>query len=276
MNVKSLLKFLLTSVVLLLSFRMVSAQDGKTLTVFAAASLTDAFSEIETAFEAANVGKDVIFNFGSSSTLATQLAEGAPADVFASANSQQMGVAQAAGRIAGQPHTFVKNRLVLAVPVDNPANIQTLRDLATPGIKLVVAAPDVPVRDYTNRMLDRLAADPAYGEDYRNAVIANIVSEEDNVRQVSAKVALGEADAGIVYLSDITPDIADEVLALPISDTLNTIAIYPIAVTNDSANPELAQAFIDYVLSDAGQDTLVKWGFVSVNAVEVARHNCGH
>jgi molybdate transport system substrate-binding protein len=139
----------------------------------------------------------------------------------------------------------VKNRLVLIVPVDNPANIQSLHDLANEGVKLIVAAPDVPVRDYTNTMLDRLAADPGYGEAYRNAFMANIVSEEQNVRQVSAKIALGEGDAGIVYLSDVTPDIADQVIALPIPDSLNTIATYPIAVTNDSVNAELAQKFIN-------------------------------
>jgi molybdate transport system substrate-binding protein len=256
-------------VVCVLSLWSAGAQDAQTLTVFAASSLTDAFEEIATAFEAANPGVDIAFNFASSSDLATQLSEGAPADIFASANARQMTVATDAGRIAGRPYTFVKNRLVLIVPADNPADIQSLRDLANEGVNLVIAAPDVPVRDYTNTMLDRLAADPGYGEEYRTAFLANVVSEEENVRQVSAKVALGEADAGIVYLSDVTPDIADEVLALPIPDALNTIATYPIAVTNDSANPELAQAFVDFVLSDAGQDALVSWGFISIRIPEL-------
>jgi molybdate transport system substrate-binding protein len=252
---------------LLIGLVPVSAQDS-TLTVFAASSLTDAFNEIATAFEAANAGTDVVLNFGGSSTLATQLAEGAPADVFASANNTQMNVARDAERIAGTPLTFVKNRLVLIVPADNPANIQSLHDLGNSGVKLVVAAPGVPVRDYTDAMLTRLAADPNYGADFQTAVMANVVSEEDNVRQVSAKVALGEADAGVVYRSDVTPDIADQVIALPIPDAVNTLATYPIAVTNDSANPDLAQAFIDYVRSDEGQDTLVKWGFTSVRIPE--------
>jgi molybdate transport system substrate-binding protein len=253
---------------LLLSFSAAFAQDSQALTVFAASSLTDAFTEIEAAFESANPGVDVVYNFGSSSTLATQLSEGAPADVFASANNTQMNVASDAERIGTEPIAFAKNRLVLIVPSDNPANITSLHDLANEGVKLVFAAPDVPVRDYTEAMLEKLAADPAYGEDYRSSVMANLVSEEDNVRQVSAKVALGEADAGIVYRSDVTPDIAGDVIALPIPDAINTLAIYPIAVTDDSANPETAQAFIDYVLSDAGQDTLVKWGFYSVNEPE--------
>jgi molybdate transport system substrate-binding protein len=237
----------------------------QTLTVFAASSLTDVFGEIETAFEADHPGVDVVFSFGGSSTLATQLSEGAPADVFASANTKQMTVAQEAGRIAGPVRTFAKNRLVVIVPADNPAQIQSLHDLANSGILLVVAAPGVPVRDYTDTMLERLAAVAGYGAEYQQAVLANIVSEEENVRQVTAKVALGEADAGIVYLSDVTPDIAGDVLTIPIPDAYNTIATYPIALTDDTAVPELAQAFVDYVLSDAGQATLVRWGFISVD-----------
>ncbi len=248
----------------LLGMVPVAAQSSQTLTVFAASSLTDAFNEIATTFSAANPGVTVQFNYGGSSTLSAQLANGAPADVFASANNTQMQAAVTAGRIAGTPRTFVKNRLVLIVPADNPAQIETLHDLANPGIKLVLAAPAVPVRDYTDAMLEKLAADPAYGESYRTAVMANLVSEEDNVRQVSAKVALGEADAGVVYRSDVTPDIADQVIALPIPDAVNTLATYPIALTNDTSNPTLAEAFVDYVLSDAGQDVLVKWGFTSV------------
>lgn len=255
-------------VTLLLSFSAAFAQEPQTLTVFAAASLTDAFTEIEAAFESANPGVDVVYNFGGSSTLAAQLAEGAPADVFASANNTQINVARDAERIGSEPVAFVKNRLVLIVPADNPASIASLDDLANSGIRLVFAAPSVPVRDYTDAMLDQLAADPSYGEAYVTAVMANLVSEEDNVRQVSAKVALGEADAGIVYRSDVTPDIAEDVIALTIPDALNTLATYPVAITDDAANPQLAQAFVDYLLSDAGQETLVTWGFYSVNDPE--------
>ncbi|MBK8025570.1 MAG: molybdate ABC transporter substrate-binding protein [Chloroflexi bacterium] len=259
----------LAALTLLIGCLGVQAQDAQTLTVFAAASLTNAFEEIGTAFEAANPGVDVIFSFASSSDLAAQLVEGAPADVFASANNSQMTVARDGDRIAGSPGPFVKNRLVLILPADNPAGIATLRDLANEGVQLVLAAPAVPVRTYTDTMLERLAADSAYGEAYREAVLANLVSEEQNVRQVSAKIALGEGDAGIVYVSDVTPDINDDVIAIPIPDYLNTIATYPIAVTNDSAVPELAQAFVDYVLSEPGQATLVAWNFISVAIPEI-------
>lgn len=249
---------------ILLIFQIpVHSQHGAgTLTVFAAASLADAFEEIALAFEAAHPGVDVVFNFAGSSTLATQLAEGAPADVFASANARQMTAARDAGRIGGQEQIFARNRLVLIVPADNPAHILTLRDLAAPGIQLVLAAPGVPVRDYADAMLDRMAASPLYGGTYRSAVLANLASEEDNVRQVAAKVALGEADAGIVYLSDVTPDIREQVQTLSIPSRFNTLATYPIAVTNDPVDLDLAQAFVNYVLSDEGQAALNSWGFI--------------
>lgn len=254
--------------VLLLGFQVSSIRAQAELTVFAAASLADSFEAIADAFEEANPGVVIRFNFGGSSTLATQLAQGAPADIFASANNAQMTVAQEAGRIAASPQTFAMNRLVLIAPLSNPANIQSLGDLATPGIKLILAAPEVPVRAYTDTMLERMASNPAYGESYRSAVLNNLVSEEPNVRLVSAKVALGEADVGIVYLSDLTPDIADAVIALPIPDEFNTIASYPIALTNDSSQPELAQHFVDFVLSESGQAILVEWGFVSIRQTE--------
>lgn len=254
-------------VFLLLGGSVSDAQDTQTLTVFAAASLADALEDVATAFEAQNAGVEVLFNFAGSSELAAQLVEGAPADVFASANQRQMTVAQEAGRIGARPRAFVKNRLVLIVPADNPAEIATLRDLANEGVQLVIAAPDVPVRDYTDTMLERLAADESYGEDYRAAVVANVVSEEPNVRQVAAKVALGEADAGVVYISDVTPDIADQVMTIAIPDAFNTVARYRIAITNDSANPDLAQAFVDFTLSTAGQQILACWNFVPVRAL---------
>lgn len=245
---------------------MLRQSPTRTLTVFAAASLTNAFEELAEAFEAANTGVDVVFSFAGSSDLVAQLAQGAPADVFASANNAQMTVAVDGGRIAGNPQTFAQNRLVLLVPAENPAQISSLQDLAKENVQLIIAAPAVPVREYTNQMLDLLAADPAYGESYREAFMANIVSEEQNVRQVSAKIALGEADAGIVYLSDVTPDISTQVIAIPIPDALNTIASYPIATVTESAHPDLAQAFVDYVLSDAGQGILQRWNFVPVRA----------
>jgi molybdate transport system substrate-binding protein len=226
------------------------------LVVMAASSLTDAFNEIAVAFQEANPGALVLPNYASSSALATQLVEGAPADVFASANNTQMNVAADGGRIASQPVTFLTNRLTIIVPADNPAGLETYADLAKPGIALVLAAPDVPVRDYSDQSI-ALMGDVAF----QAAVYANLVSEEPNVRQVATKVSLGEADAGIVYTSDVTPDIAASVLQIPIPDELNVIASYPIAVVEGAPAGDLAQAFVDFVLSAEGQDILAKWGF---------------
>jgi len=226
------------------------------LTVFAAASLTDAFHELANTFEAENEGVEVLINFAGSSQLAAQLREGVDADVFASANPKQMQVAMDAGRVAaGGSRLFVSNRLTVVVPADNPAEIGALEDLAQPGVQLILAVPEVPVRAYTDDIV--AAMDP----NFQAGFYANLVSEEDNVRQVAAKVALGEADAGIVYTSDVTPDIAGQMQLVPIPDAQNVIASYPIAPITDAQQPELANRFIDFVLSNAGQAILARWGF---------------
>lgn len=233
-----------------------TAPATRELVVMAASSLTDAFNEIANAFEAGNPGVDVLPNYASSSSLATQIVEGAPADVFASANTAQMNVAAEAGRIANEPVIFLTNRLAIIVPADNPGGLSTYTDLSKPGISLILAAPDVPVRDYSDQSI-ALMGDAAF----QAAVYANLVSEEPNVRQVATKVSLGEADAGIVYTSDVTPDIADSVRLIPIPDELNVLARYPIAVIEGAPAGNLAQAFVDFVLGPEGQAILAKWGF---------------
>jgi molybdate transport system substrate-binding protein len=234
------------------------------LTVFAAASLTDAFGEIATAMTAAYPELAITFNFGGSQQLATQLADGADADLFASANMTQMAAGQAADVIDGEPVIFIRNRLAIVVPADNPAGLSKPGDLANDDLKLVVANAEVPVGRYTLEVLDKFSADQQFGADFRSTVEANIVSEESNVRQVVTKVQLGEADAGIVYVSDITPDVADDVTIIEIPDAFNVVAQYPIAAVADG-NAELAQAFIDFVLSDEGQTILQKWGFTTLD-----------
>ncbi|MCA9968990.1 MAG: molybdate ABC transporter substrate-binding protein [Anaerolineales bacterium] len=228
------------------------------LTVFAAASLTDAFNDLAEAFAAQHDGVDVVLNYASSSQLAAQLIEGATADVFASANGIQMQNVIANGRITpGAEALFVSNRLTVVVPESNPAGITSLEDLAKPGVQLILAVPGVPVRQYTDEIV---AAMPA---DFQARFYANLVSEEDNVRQVAAKVALGEADAGIVYTSDVTPDIANQVRQINIPDAQNVVATYPIAPLADAPHPALAQQFISFVLSETGQAILARWGFGS-------------
>jgi molybdate transport system substrate-binding protein len=232
------------------------AAEPQEITVFAASSLTDAFNEMAEAFKAQNEGVAVVLNYAGSTQLAAQLSEGAAADVFASANSTQMQVAVDAGRItAGSEKLFVSNRLTVIVPADNPAGITALEDLAQPGVQMILAVTGVPVRQYTDEIVATFPAD------FQENFYANMVSEEENVRQVSAKVALGEADAGIVYTSDVTPDIADQVLQIAIPEAQNVVATYPIAPLADAAAPTLAQSFINFVLSEDGQAILARWGF---------------
>lgn len=242
----------------------VSNAEAITLHVFAAASLTDAFGEIGENFSAANPGTEVIFNFAGSNQLATQIGEGAPADLFASANTIQMTAVIDSGRIiSGTQRTFARNRLVVITPSDNPAGMASLQDLATPGVKLVFAAEEVPVGRYTQTFLDQADADASLGPGYRDAVLANVVSYEANVRVVLTKVSLGEADAGVVYTSDVGAA-AENVLQIAIPDELNTIASYPIAPLANSAHGALAQHFVEYVLASEGQQVLARYGFLPV------------
>lgn len=233
-----------------------TANDEITLTVFAAASLTDAFRELGQAFAAENNSAQVVFNFAGSSQLAVQLREGAVADVFASANEVQMMTAVSAKRIqANTVQPFATNQLNLIVPIDNPANITSLADVANPGVQLVLAVPGVPVRDYTDAMLQTLPPD------FQARFYANLVSEGQNARQVVAQIALGEADAAIVYRSDVTPSVAESVQQIPLPEAQSVLAIYPLAIVAEAPQPELAQQFIDFILSAKGQAILSKWGF---------------
>jgi molybdate transport system substrate-binding protein len=228
------------------------------LTVFAAASLTDAFSEIGSNFEAAYSGVTLVFNFAGSQALRTQIEEGAPADVFASANMAEMETLVAGGQVvSGTPRTFLTNKLVIIVPAENPAGLEKIEDLARPGVKLVLAAEEVPVGRYSRQALDQI--NDYFGRDFKDQALANVVSNEDNVRQVVAKVQLGEADAGIVYTSDAVA--ATELKTIEIPAELNVVAEYPIAALTQSEHAELSEAFIAYVLSPEGQAILQTWGF---------------
>lgn len=235
----------------------------KTLTVLAAASLAESFTELGHLFEAQNPGVQVSFNFAGSQQLAQQLDQGAGADVFASASPKYMQAAVQSKRVdpAGAK-TFVQNRLVVIYPKDNPAGLASLQDLAKPGLKLDLADKSVPVGQYALDFLDKAVQDPGFDPQYKANVLKNVVSYEDNVKSVLAKVSLGEADAGIVYVTDITPDAAGKVGKIDIPDALNTVATYPIAPISDSKNPDLAKAFVALVLSPEGQAVLAKYGFI--------------
>lgn len=229
-----------------------------TLNVYAAASLANAFEEIGAAFETENPGLRVAFNFGGSQTLAAQIVQGAPADVFASASPREMDALLESGLVApGAPQVFLGNRLALVTPPGNPASLAGLQDLARRGLKIILAAPEVPAGAYSLKVLEKFEAE--HGSGYAQSVLTNVVSYENDVRQVAAKLALGEADAGLVYVSDAVA--APELVVIDIPEQDNILAVYPITALGNSANPAGAQAFIDFVLSPAGQAILEKWGF---------------
>ena len=235
--------------------------EPQTLTVFAASSLTGAFTEIGKAFEAANPGITVTLNFAGSGALRTQIEEGAPADVFASASGKEMDTLVTGNFITKDaPQIFLTNKLVVILPANNPSALEKLEDLSKPGIKLVLAAETVPVGNYARQALDKMNG--SFGTDFKDKVLANIVSNEDNVKQVVAKVQLGEADAGIVYVSDAIA--APDLKSIEIPTDLNVIAKYPIAPLTKSENADLAAKFTEYVLSAEGQAVLQKWGFAPI------------
>jgi molybdate transport system substrate-binding protein len=229
--------------------------------VFAASSLTDVFQDMATTFQQVNPNAKLVFNFGASSQLATQLSQGARADVFASADQTQMDNARKADVIAGQDRVFAGYRLVVIAPRDNPKQISGVKDLANDGVKFVTAQPSVPIGQYTSQLLDKASADPTYGSDFKATVQANTVSQEDNVRQVVSKVQLGEADAAIVYSTDVTPQVRDQLQLIQVPDPLQTLAAYPIAVAR-GGNSAGGEAFVSYVLGPDGQAALAKWGFL--------------
>jgi molybdate transport system substrate-binding protein len=214
--------------------------------VFAAASLTAAFTEIGQQYTTANGGAKVTFNFAGSQALATQIQQGAPADVFASADLTNM---DKVTDLVGTPRNFASNQLQIVVEQGNPRSVQGLDDLANPDLKVVLAAPDVPAGKYAAEALGKAG------------VTVEPVSEEDNVKAVVTKVSLGEADAGIVYVTDVTAG-GDKVEGVDIPEGQNVLATYPIATVKASKAQDQAQAFMDLVLSAEGQQVLKEHGFL--------------
>jgi len=222
------------------------------LVVYAASSLTEAFGEIGSIYEDENPGSTVKFSFESSSTLASQIVEGAPADVFASADEVQMGVVEDEG-LARDPAPFVTNRLVVITPKDNPMRVENVEDLAEDGLKLVLGGPEVPVGAYAREMFGRLGV-------LRSAE-ANVVSNEEDVKAVVAKVRLGEADAGVVYRTDVTSEVEDDLQVIEVPRNASPLAVYPIGALSDAPNPGGARDFVDLVNSEPGTRVLRSFGF---------------
>jgi molybdate transport system substrate-binding protein len=232
------------------------------LDIFAAASLTEAFTTIKENYEEANPKVILTFNFAGSNTLSQQILAGAPADVFASADTQNMDKVQKQS-LVNDTKIFAKNKLEVIVPKSNPGNISTLKDLANKGVKIAVADASVPVGQYTLEVLDKMGKSSEYGPSYVSAVKANFVTMETSVKGVLQKVQLGEVDAGYVYVSDAYTA-KDEVTGITIPDQFNVIAEYPIASLKSSSNQSAADAFIKYVLSPAGQAVLKQYDFIPV------------
>jgi molybdate transport system substrate-binding protein len=233
----------------------------KTLVIYAAASLKDAFEELSKGFEKEHPGVTVIFSFAGSQLLRTQLEQGAIADLYASADPANMDLLVQENLIDRNHQAIIAtNHLVVILPHSNPAKVNTLSDLSKTGLKLVLADASVPAGNYARQVLYKMDKYPEFGKDYSIRVLHNAVSNETDVKQVVTKVQLGEADAGIVYVSDAIA--ASGLVTLTIPDKFNITAQYPIGILRSSTNKELSAAFIAYLESDAGQLILSKWGFL--------------
>ena len=218
-----------------------------TVTVFAAASLTESFSEIETQFEEQNPGVDVVLNFGGSSTLAEQIVQGAPADVFAAANPQTMKTVVDAS-LATEQTIFVTNTLEIVVPAGNPGGVTGLADLARPELAIALCAQEVPCGAATEQAF--AAAGLSAAPD----------TLEQDVKAVLTKVRLGEVDAGIVYRTDVKAAGGD-VVGIPFDEAADVVNDYPISTLTDAPNPTVAKAFVEFVLSDAARSVFDEAGF---------------
>ena len=238
----------------------------QTLVVLAASSLTEVFQQLGEEFRQANPDVRLVFNFAGSQRLRAQLELGAQADVFASAGWQQMNPLADQGLLLDEPSSFASNRLALISPLSTGKYggplVTRLEDLVDPDVKLVLATAAVPAGNYSRRVLE--LAEPKGGMEagFAEKVLANLVSEEANVRSVAQKVALGEADAGLGYLTDARSEgISSRVVVIPIPDHLNPSASYPVAVLKDSQQPVLARQFVQFLHTDLAQDLLRQHGF---------------
>jgi molybdate transport system substrate-binding protein len=221
------------------------------LTVFAASSLTKAFTQIGQDFHTVNPDVTLTFNFGSSTDLASQIQSEGTADVFASASGTAMDTAASDPGVTDLTN-FATNQLVIITPPDDPAGVGSIQDLAKPGVKLVLGAEGVPVGDYARQALDNAGIS--------KEALANVVSNEEDDASVVAKITSGEADAAIVYTSDVA-SAGDTVRSVQIPEAVNVVATYPIGAVTGSGHPDQAASFVDYIAGAEGQAVLKQYGF---------------
>jgi molybdate transport system substrate-binding protein len=229
--------------------------------VFGAASLKGALDKATAAYEAAYPGTTVSVSTDSSSALETQIEQGAPADVFLSADITTPKKLVDAGLADGAAVPYAGNKLTVIVPTTNPAGIQTPADLAKPGIKVIAAGDEVPITKYAKLLIDNLAKETGYPSDFASKVAANVASKEDNVKAVVAKVELGEGDAGIVYVTDAKP--STKVMTIDLPDRANVPATYAGVVVRASKDAVAARSFLDWFAGPAGQAILAEYGFLA-------------
>ncbi len=265
---RTLSTFLAVSFLLWMAQPRLFARTGRRteLTVFAAASLTEAFQTLGRNFEEQHPSTRILFNFGGSQQLVQQVVHGAEADILALANMKQMNIAIAAGVIdTPSVRVFARNRLVIILPADNPAHLMEIKDLAKADVKIVLADSSVPAGQYALQILDKCSHSASFGKSFKDRVLSRVVSYEENVRAVFSKVQLGECDAGIVYSSDIAHDSVRRVQHIDIPDSLNMIAQYPLAIVLGTTSHQSALEFLEYVLSTAGEGVLSTFGFLGAS-----------
>jgi molybdate transport system substrate-binding protein len=242
------------------------------LNIFAAASLSEAFNALAEQFRALNGNVRISFNFAGSQQLAQQVNQGAPVDLLVTANMKQMSEAARSGRIdTASIRVFAHNRLVLVYPKDNVGGVHSLRDLRNAHLKIILADKAVPAGQYALDVLDKCSRSTVFGSSFRQEVLRNVVSYEENVKVVLSKIILGEADAGIVYASDVSQRAPQDVGTIEIPEKFNVVALYPIAVVLDSKRLDDAEKFMTYVFSDEGQAVLVRFGLISISAGDSER-----
>jgi molybdate transport system substrate-binding protein len=229
------------------------------LTIFAAASLKNVLADAETAYEAANPGTDLTISTDSSAALETEIEQGAPADLFLSADRTNPQKLIDAGLAAGDPISFAGNKLTVIVPTDNPAGIQSPADLAKDGIRVIAAGDEVPITKYATQLVEKLATESGDAAAFQAAYAANVASKEDNVGQIVSKIELGEGDAAIVYVTDAAG--SDEVTPIEVPDALNVPATYAGVVVGASPHKDAAATFLEWLTGPDGRMVLSSFGF---------------